>query len=243
VGVAYSEESIMEEQTFRFSDQQRDAVVNTIGYGSYQGEPMRIVKRLERYAARYHSRVIERGLTPAIIGAEQITQFISVVDGLTRPDGLWCALSDLQRPQRRRIARWIGGEYFHLEDYESDRVNRGKEILGECRTLTNDLRKAAVYAREKAYSRIWDSEDRADREFRTLCLGVANTWYDFSIEGLPDVTCKEVPRRLEEHENGDRNALWVTLDALEIDVSDYTLSNVLEFIGRELFRRGPSELR
>ncbi len=233
----------MEEQTFGFSDQQRDAVVNTIGYGSYQGEPMRIVKRLERYAARYHSRVIEPGLTPAIIGAEQITQFISVVDGLTRPDGLWCALSDLERPQRRRITRWIGGEYFHLEDNKGDRVNRGKEILGECQTLTNDLRKAAAYAREKAYSMVWDSEDRADREFRLLCLGVANTWYDFSIERLPDVTCEEVPRRLAEHNDDDRNALWVTLDALEIDISDYTLSNILDYIDTMLFRRAPSELR
>lgn len=233
----------MEEQTFRFSDQERDAVVSTIGYGSYQGEPMRIVKRLERYAARYHSRVIERGLTPAIIGAEQITQFISVVDGLTRPDGLWRALSDLERPQRRRITRWIGGEYFHLEDNKGDRVNRGKEILGECQTLTNDLRKAAAYAREKAYSRVWDSEDRADREFRVLCLGVANTWYDFSIEGLPDVTCEEVPRRLADHNDNDRNALWVTLDALEIDISDYTLSNIHDYIDTMLFRRAPSELR
>lgn len=225
----------MQETTFRFSDGQRDAVVYAIGYGPYQGEPMRIVKRLERFAARYHSRVVEPGLRPAIIEAEKITQFVGLLDGLTRSDGLWCVLPKLDRQHRRRIARWLGNEYHHLEDDEGHRVRRGKEILSECRALTDDLRKAAEYARLKAYSEVWNSEELEDREFRALCLSIANTWYDISMSALPDVSHGVVPRSISDHGDGDRNALWITLDALEIHISDHMLKEVVEFIDGELF--------
>lgn len=222
----------MTEQVFRFSDEQREAVTFTLGYSPGPIDTMRVVKKFERYVARYRRTVADHAGRVAWITADQALRMREQANSLAK------TLNELERRNLKRIARFLGEEYGA---HKSERIERGKEVVAECGTLMDDIRSAADSAFDKATKEALESEEVADQALLALCVDVAGAWHDATDTALPNLKCGIRARRFDDPASrSEDNALWVVLNAIGIDLTDITVQRIIDYTDDELFQRAGS---
>lgn len=192
-------------------------------------DEVRAVKRLERYVSRYQRRVAE---------LEGPSAWMTVDEALRIRDHaavLGKALAKLGRQNSKRMAKYLGQEYS-TSDYEEAWMERGKEVVGECGTLMDDVGSAADRAFEEAVQRALSSSERSERAFRKLCVNVAIVWHDVTEKSLPTLKCEGRARRFEDAaSDSEENLLWILLNAIGFGLTDVTMQRIIEYTNGELF--------
>lgn len=218
------------DQIFRFTDERRLAIAFLLGCSAGLVDETRMVKKLERYVARYRGRAKGAEGPSAWITADEALRVREQAAALGR------VLPNLDRQNMRRIARYLGEEY--APGGAKDAFTRqGKEVIGECGTLMEDIRSAADRAFEKAVRAALESDERSERAFRELCVNVATVWYDMTSKPLPDLELTTRARRFEDVALDDQeNVLWVILNAIGIGLSDMTVQRIITYTAGQLAR-------
>lgn len=217
-------------RTYRFSEDQRLALRWALGSDSPGPfDEVRVVKRLERYVTRYQRKAGELEEPSAWVTADEALKVREQAAALGK------TLTELRRQNARRITRYLGQEYS-IEDCEGAVIERGKEVMGECGTLMDDMCSAADRAYEKAVQRALDSDERSERAFRKLCVNVGIVWHDVTEKSLPILKREDRAQRFEDAASDSKeNLLWIVLNAIGIELTDITVQHIVKYTNGELF--------